>query len=441
VSNRIHRRQFLRRSAAGAGASMALGSGVLLVPSWARGQSPNEKLNLAAVGVAGQGGWDLGQCAQHKDLVNVVALCDVDKNNLANAAKTYAKAKTYADFRKMLDETHKQLDAVVVGTPDHTHAPASVMAMKLGKHCYCEKPLTHCVYESRVMAEVAAKNRLATQIGTQIHAGENYRRVVELVQSGAVGPIREVHVWCGASYVGGDRPKDTPPVPPHLDWDLWLGPAPYRPYHPRYAPFAWRGWADFGTGGLGDFFCHYTDLAFWALKLRYPLSVEAEGPRPPHPDSCPRWLIVRYEYPARGDLPPLKLTWYDGGKRPPLQKEAKLPDWGAAVLFVGEKGMLMGDYGNHVLWPESKFKDFPRPPKSIPPTIGHHREWLVACKTGGPTTCHFGYSGPLTESALLGTVSYRVGEKIQWDAENLKAVNCPKADPYIKRAYRQGWTL
>jgi predicted dehydrogenase len=439
MRNQLDRRQFLRRSAAG-GAAIAA-SRLLLLPSSVRAASPNEKINLAAVGVAGQAGWDLGQCAQYGDLVNVVALCDVDKNNLANAAKTHGKAKTFADFRKMLDAMDKQIDAVVVGTPDHTHAPASMAAMHLGKHCYCEKPLTHCVFEARAMANLAKQKKLATQMGTQIHAGDNYRRVVELVQAGIIGPVKEVHVWCGASYAGGVPPKAAEPVPANLDWDLWLGPAPFRPYHSVYAPFRWRGWADFGNGGLGDFFCHFSDLAFWALKLQYPTSVEAEGAPPPHPDSCPAALVVRYEFPSRGELPPVKLTWYDGGKRPPIQKEAKLPDWGGGVLFVGEKGMIMSDYGNHVILPEDKFKGIKRPPKSIPASIGHHKEWLTACKTGDPTTCNFGYSGPLSEAALLGTVSHRVGEKLNWDAVNLKAVNCPKAEALIHRPYRQGWTL
>jgi predicted dehydrogenase len=296
------------------------------------------------------------------------------------------------------------------------------------------------VFETRTLTELAAKNKLATQLGTQIHALSNYRRVVELVQSGAIGEVREVHVWCGASYVGGDRPKDAPPAPAHLDWDLWLGPASNRPYHPAYVPFRWRGWADFGNGGLGDFFCHFSDLAFWALKLRYPTSVEAEGPAP-HPESCPAWTIVRFEYPARDKLPPVKLTWYDGGKTPSILREASLPRWDAGVLFVGATGMILSDYGRHVLLPESKFADFKRPPKTIPESIGHHQEWILACKTGGPTTCNFGYSGPLTESALLGTVAFRAGEKFTWDAAHLKAVNCPKADSGLRREYRKGWTL
>jgi len=407
---------------------------VTIVPGFA--ESPNEKLNIAAIGVRGRGAANIAGVESE----NIVALCDVDANNLNEAAKSFPNAKLYRDFRRMFDEMAKEIDAVVVSTPDHTHAPAAAAAMKLGKDCYCEKPLTHCVYETRYLTDLAVRNKLVTQLGTQIHAGDNYRRVVELVKAGVIGPIREVHVWSAASYSGGDRPKDTPPVPPYLDWDLWIGPAPYRPYHPVYVPARWRGWKDFGNGGLGDFFCHYCDLAFWALDLKYPTSVEAEGPEP-HPESTPPWLIVRYEFPARGDLPPVHLTWYDGGKRPPLQAEAKLPDWGSAVLFVGEKGMLLADYGRRMLWPEEKFADLEPPPQTIPPSIGHHQEWIQACKTRGTTTCRFEYSGPLTEAALLGTVAFRVGQKIQWDAANLKAVNCPEADPWINRRYREGWSL
>jgi predicted dehydrogenase len=406
------------------------------VPAWA--QSPNEKLNIAVIGVAGRGGGNLAGVSTE----NIVALCDVDANNLDQAAKNFPQAKTYSDFRKMLEELDKQIDAVVVSTPDHTHAPAGVMAMKMGKHCYCEKPLTWSVHEARTMAELAKQNNLVTQMGTQIHAGDNYRRVVELVQAGAVGPVREVHVWAGASYSGGQTPTDTPPVPESLDWDLWLGPAPQRPYHPAYVPFKWRGWKDFGNGGLGDFYCHYCDLAFWALKLRHPTTVQAEGPPvAEYPDATPPWLIVRYGFPEREGLPAVNLTWYDGGKRPPIQKEQNLPDWGSAVLFVGEKGMLLADYGRRMLLPEAKFADYQPPEPSIPNSIGHHKEWIEACKTGGPTTCNFDYSGALTEAALLGTVSYRTGSPLQWDAANLRATNCPAAEAWVYRKYREGWAV
>ena len=432
MSKRIHRRAMLRSTA-------LAGAGLWTIGSFVRAddRSPNEKLNIAVIGCGGRGHDDLNGVAGE----NIVALCDVDDQRAGVASNEHPKAKVFRDFRKMLDEMHQQIDAVVVGTPDHTHAPAGMAAMSLGKHCYCEKPLTHCVYEARMMAEAANKNKLVTQMGTQIHAGDNYRRVVELVQAGAIGPVAEVHVWCGARYSGGDRPTETPPVPATLDWDLWLGPAPNRPYHPCYVPFAWRGWWDFANGGLGDFFCHYTDLPFWALKLRHPTSVEAQGSMPVHPESCHQWMTVRYEFPARENLPPVKLTWYDGGKRPEFLKERNIPDWGSGVLFVGEKGMLLADYGQRMLLPEAQFAGFQPPEPTIPNSIGHHQEWIEACKTGGPTTCNFDYSGALTEAALLGSVSYRIGRRLEWDAANLKAVNCPEADPLIRRPYRDGWKL
>jgi predicted dehydrogenase len=322
------------------------------------------------------------------------------------------------------------------------------MAMKLGKHCYCEKPLTHSVYEARLMAEIARKNKLVTQMGTQIHAQSNYRRAVELVRTDAIGSVRQVHVWLGANFTGPptptnmsqrDAPSGHPPVPETLDWDLWLGPAAYRPYHPEYAPKGWRYWWNFANGYLGDFFCHYCDLAFWALRLRHPTSIEAEGPV--HPESAARWTIAKQEYPARGDLPPVTLTWYNGGGYPAFMKEWNIPEWKNAVLFIGSKGMLIADYNKHQLLPEEEYADFQQPDPFIPDSIGHHREWAEACKTGGPTTCNFDYSGALTEAALLCNVALRTGEKLIWDAKNLKAVGCAEADAFIRRPYRKGWTL
>ena len=404
--------------------------------SGGQSQSPNERLSIAGIGVGGQGGWDIGNCASE----NIVALCDVDDRRSGPSVKRFPKAKIFRDFRKMLDKMGKQIDAVVVGTPDHTHAPAAVMAMKLGKHCYCEKPLAHCVGEIRTMIELATKNKLATQMGTQIHAGPNYRRVVELIQSGAIGAVGEVHVWHPVAYGGGDRPKETPPVPPGLDWDLWLGPAPLRPYHPCYCPGIWRSWWDFGSGGLGDFGCHYVDLPFWALKLRHPTSVEADGPKL-HPERTTPGLVVRYEFPARENLPPVKMTWYDGGQRPGFLAERKIPAWRAAVLFLGDKGMLIADYGRHQLLPEAQYAGFKRPEPTIPNSIGHHAEWIRACKTAEPTTCNFDYSGTLAEAILLGNVAFRIGKRLQWDAVQLKAVGCPEADPLINKPYRKGWKL
>ncbi len=435
----VTRRAFLRRAAV-AGSGLVILSNARLL----RGTQANSKLNIAAIGVAGRGGDDVNGVASE----NLVALCDVDDSHGAKTFERLPAAKKYKDFGKMLDEIHGQIDAVVVGTPDHTHAPAAAMAMRLGKHCYCEKPLTHSVYEARVLGTLANEKKLVTQMGTQIHAGTNYRRVVELVQTGAIGTIGEVHVWMGANLEGPavptdrsqpDAPTDRPEVPASLDWDLWLGPAPYRPYSPSYAPFQWRYWWNFANGQLGDFFCHFCDLAFWALKLRHPLTVEAEGPL--HPESTAKWTIAKQQYPARGELPPVALTWYNGGPYPAFMKERNIPAWNSAVLFIGSKGTLISDYNRHLLLPEAQFANFQRPAPFIPDSIGHHEEWIAACKKGGPTTCNFDYSGALTEAALLCNVALRTGEKLTWDAKNLKAVGCAKADAFLRREYRKGWTL
>lgn len=439
MSTPISRRDMLRTAAVAAGVWTTYGS-----LSRAQSNSPNEKLNIAAIGIGGRGGDDVNGVAHE----NLVALCDVDEARAGATFELYPNAQRFTDFRVMLDKIHAQIDAVVIGTPDHTHACAGVMAMELGKHCYCEKPLTHSVYEARVMANIAKEKQLVTQMGTQIHAENNYRRAVELVQSGAIGPVREVHVWLGANFNGPprptdmsqpDAPTDTPPVPETLDWDLWLGPAAYRPYHTAYAPFNWRYWWNFANGQLGDFFCHYCDLAFWALDLRHPTTIEAEGPV--HPESAAKWTIARQEYPARGEQPPVSLHWYNGGPYPAWLRERNIPLWGSAVLFLGEKGMLISDYGRHQLLPESQYAGFQPPDPFIPNSIGHHREWTEACKTGGPTTCNFDYSGALTEAALLCNVALRTGTKLQWDAANLKATNCPQADALIRREYREGWAL
>ncbi|HUT94546.1 MAG TPA: Gfo/Idh/MocA family oxidoreductase [Thermoguttaceae bacterium] len=433
--NRCKRREFLRKSLAGTALA-----GLAIVPRHVLGGAghtpPSEKVNVAGIGV-GNRGW---QVIQMMESHNIVALCDVDANYLAKASSRYEKAKTYRDFRRMLDKEDKNIDAVMVATADHTHLPISVMAMKMGKHSYTEKPLGHNIHEVREATQVARRYGLATQLGTGSHAGYNYRRVVELINAGAIGEVREVHAWCDQAWGNRYRPRGTPPVPESLQWDLWLGPAPYRPYHPCYHPIAWRNWWDFGNGRLGDMGCHLIDLAFWALDLKYPVTAEAEGP-PVHPEGTPLWLIARWEFPARGDLPPVKLTWYDGVKRPPQQKEHNMPDWPEGVLFVGADGMLISEWGKHELYPKEKFAGFRRPPRTIPESIGHAQEWLAACKTGSPTGCNFDYSGPLTETVLLGTVAYRVGKKLEWDPANLKATNCPEADPFIRRAYREGWTL
>ena len=426
----MHRRQFLAAAAGG------LWTGSILAQE--RKGSVNERLALGVIGTNGQGLADTQAIVAAG--AEVVALCDVDENRATDARKRYPQAAFYTDFRKMLDAEHKRLDAVLVATPDHTHAVATMAALRLGLHVFCEKPLTHDVYEARQVALAAAYYKRTTQMGTQIHAGSNSRRVVELIRANAIGTVREVHVWCDKVHSGGDRPKETPPVPAGLHYDLWLGPAPYRPYHPAHLHFVWRGWWDFGGGTLADMGCHYIDLPFWALELQHPERIYAEG-SPVHPDACARWLIVRYEFPARGTWPPVRLTWYDGGKRPPYFQEGLLPRWGDGVLFVGDKGMLLADYTKHKLLPEKQFENFTRPKPTIPESVGHYREWVLGCKTGAPTTCHFGYAGALTETVLLGLVSYRLGRPITWDWRNLCAINEPKAEEYIRREYRKGWHL
>lgn len=434
----IPRRQMLQRSLA-AGLCLAGGG----VPAVAR--SPNEKLNVACIGVGGRGVVNLDGVQGE----NVVALCDVDENRAGKTFGQFPRAKKYHDFRRMLDEMDRQIDAVVVSTPDHTHAVASAMAMSMGKHCYCEKPLSHSVYESRVLAELAAKKKVATQLGIQRHCWENHRRVVELIRSGTIGPIRECYTWIGGNRGGGERPRETPPVPPHLKWDLWLGPAPERPYHPAYAPYGWRFWWDFGTGETGNLGCHHLDIAFEALALRDPIHVEAEGP-PVHPETTPAWMQVRYRFPARGDLPPLTLTWSHGKPPAGIASEKELARWRSATLYVGSKGMLIADVLKWKLLPESQFPDLQAPKGPLPfasgfsrepASIRHYEEWIAACKGGSPTSCPFGYGGPLTELVLLGNVAYRAGEAFQWDAKNLKAIHCPKAEPLLRRSYRKGWTL
>ena len=428
----LTRRRFLRGTVAGA-------SLVSLAPWRAIGRkvSPNEKLNIGVIGVANQGAYDLGNVTTE----NIVALCDVDANYLDSTAQKFPQAKKYRDFRKMLEQ--KDIDAVVIATPDHTHAVATVATLKSGRHVYCEKPLTHTLSECRVVMETTRKTGLVTQMGTQIHAGNNYRRVVELVQAGAVGKISEVHVWVNATYGGKDLPTQRPPVPPTLEYDLWLGPAASRPYSPEYLPFNWRNWWAFGGGALSDFGCHFMDLPHWALKLPVPLSAEVvEGP-PVHPESTPPALALRYEYPGLDGKSKLPLTWYHGGKQPPAEMLPKelAPKWVSGVLFIGADGMLLSDYDRHLLLPEKKFAGFTPPAPTIPNSIGHHAEWINACKTGGKTTCNFAYSGALTEAVLLGNLAYRLGKKIDWDSRRLEARHCPEAAALIHHHYRDGWKV
>src|SRR5438094_240555 len=307
MNTSISRRKFLKQSALGTAAAAFACARPLRVRA-----SANDKLNIGFIGTAGQARFSIDNLVSE----NIVALCDIDDNNLAAASKRFPQAATYNDFRRLIDQPG--IDAIVVAIPDHTHAVAAVAALRSGRHLYCEKPLARTISEARIITETARKYKRVTQIGTQIHAGSNYRRVVELVQRGAVGPVREVHVWVSATYGGKDLPRETPPVPPNIHYDLWLGPVEYRPYSPEYVPFKWRNWWAFGGGALADFGCHYMDLPHWALELSRPLTVEPVDGPPVHAESTPPWLIVRYEYPARGGKPAVRLTWYHGRKQPPL---------------------------------------------------------------------------------------------------------------------------
>ena len=446
MNSRLNRRMFLAGSAL-AGSSLAIGFHSSAAA--AESTSTLEKLNLAAIGTANRAGGNIRNVATE----NIVALADVDQNMLDQAGATYPGSRTYRDWRVMLEQEEDHIDAVLVGTPDHTHAPASAMAMRMKKHLFCEKPLTNTVYESRVLTDLAREHNLVTQLGTNIHAGDNYRRVVELVQGGAIGEVREAHVWVNVHYTGRHLITGNP-APRHLDWDLWLGPTVDRPYCESVAddgqvipihPKNWRSFWDYGTGGLGDFGCHYVDLVFWALKLAHSTSISATGPTP-HVSSATCDLVVKYEFPARDELPPVDVTWYDGDQRPEILASLRRQDgspleWRNGQLFVGSEGMLIADYSRHMLLPVDQFADFERPDPSIATSIGHHQEWVHAIKTNGPTMCSFDYSGPLTEAVLLGVASYRSGASIEWDAENLHVTNSPHAQQFIHREYRKGWTL
>ncbi|HVR74992.1 MAG TPA: Gfo/Idh/MocA family oxidoreductase [Planctomycetota bacterium] len=428
------RREFLRRAMICLGAAVPFGAGTILRSGEApaRKRSANERLRIGVIGAGGRGGENL-QGVQSED---IVAICDVDRNVLANGGKAFPGARTYEDFRRVLD--HKDLDAVVISTPDHMHAIPAAAALRAGLDVYCEKPLAHSVHEVRTLRELTAKERRVTQMGTQIHAGDNYRRVVEAVKGGVVGPVRRVHVWMDGRPQLGKRAVDSTP-PSHINYDLWLGPAPYRPYHPSSFHFTWRHWWDFGNSVLGDFGCHYMDLPFWALDLHAPLTVEAVGKKDHDGDNdVPGLLRADYHFPARGSLPPVHLTWYHGGWKPP---GAEVYKRGSAVLFEGDRGRIVADYGSRDVYMDTGLDAPAMPAASIPESIGHHREWIEAVKTRGPTTCDFEYSGELTEAVLLGNAAYRSGKKLEWDALALKAPNAPEANPFLRREYRAGWTL
>ena len=465
---RANRRQFLGMATAAAAFTLVprhvLG-GPRFVP-------PSEKVHVAIVGAGGQGRSNARSLFQEKE-AQIIAVCDVAEKTDLNAfyykgfgGRTAVKAEVekhytqttpgfrcaeYEDFRVML-EKEKSIDAVLCATPDHAHAVVSITAMRRGKHVYCEKPLTHSVWEARQVAKVAQETGVATQMGNQGHSGEGIRQTCEWIWDGVIGPVREVHAWSdtGKWAVTPGRPQETPPVPAGLNWDLWLGPREHRPYHPAYAPYNWRGWWAFGTGAIGDMACHNIDPAVWALKLEHPLSVEATTSGVDDEVASLSGGIHHYRFGPRGDMPAVKLTWYDGGLRPatpagidPNDPKQRLGEGGNGILFIGDKGIITcaGWAGMPRLLPLSLHRDYKRPAKTLPRSHGHHADWLAACKGGKPASGNFEYSARLTELVLLGNVAMRTKKMLLWDGPNCKATNAPEAERFIKEPYRQGWQI
>ncbi len=355
------------------------------------------------------------------------------------ATEGYQGCRTYVDYRELLEK--EDVDGVVVSTPDHTHAVITMAALKRGKHVYCEKPLTYSVYEARQVAEAARKAGVATQLGNHAQASEEARVTCEMIWDGAIGPVHEVELTHGGRFwhypAFGGRPKDTPPVPEGLNWDLWLGPAPERPYHPEYCPWTWRNWWDFGTGLIGDLGCHKLSTVFKALKLTHPVSIEASSTKL-DPEIYPLGEIARFQFPARGDMPPVKLTWYDGGLKPPRPEELEPGFRMGGVIYTGEKGRMMGSK----LIPEARRNAYKPPPQTLPRSEGHYKEWVDACRGGAPAGANFvDHAGLLTETPLLGNVALRAGTKLDWDGPNLKVTNNEKANEFLHRPYRDGWSL
>jgi predicted dehydrogenase len=408
----MKRRTFLKQSTMAGAGLVILKSGILKA-----GNSPNEKLNIAVIGVAGRGGANMNNVKSE----NIVALCDVNSKNLAAAAEKFPRARTYVDWRRCLDQ--RNIDAVVCSTTDHTHAFVNVWAMNRGKHVYCEKPLANSVEEAHMVRKTYLKNKhkIATQMGTQIHASDNYRRMVELIRNGAIGTVKEARVWCSRMPKGGRYLPGGTPVPDNINWDLWIGPSKMHPYNPDYFKgcLGWNSYWDFGSGQIGDMGSHMMDMACWALDLKLATTCEAAG-TPVNTDTCPQWLTAEWDHPANDWRPAVKVFWYDGGKKPGMPAEAfNREKLFKGVLFKGDKGWLLADYGYRILMPKAdsdmtQYKS-PRPHELIPSSPGHHKEWIIGCKTGKPTLCNFDYSGALIENNMLALD--------------------------IRKTYRKGWVL
>ena len=425
-----NRRQFVKTSTLIAG-------GYWLGTATKASAAANEKLNIGVIGVGGRGAGDLAAVAHE----NIVALCDVDANRLGAKSEQFKRATKFSDYRKLLQQ--ENLDGVVIATPDHHHAPATVRALNRGLHVYCEKPLTHTVEEARVVARLAAEKGVATQMGTQNHEHPGYRRLVELLKKKVIGQVSEVHIITdrpGNYWTQGlSLPTDRPSVPKHLDWDVWLGPASERPYHPMLVPFAWRGWWDFGCGAIGDMAIHLMDPAFWGLNLGGKVKVTSFGP-PAHPQSGPTWMITRFDFGQRGDLDPCTVYWYEGNAQPPRGIAAELPMNGS--LFIGEKGRIAIQHDKHpTLLPAGGIAEEALPKPFLPESPGHHQQWINACKNGSPTGSNFGYAGPFTEVVLLGNVAYRIGQPIEYDPAQMRITNVASANSMLRKEYRTGWGI
>ena len=459
------RRHFLAKTTAAAAAATIVPRHVLGGPKFV---PPSEKVNVAMVGVGGQGRWNLHELFKQAD-AQIVAVADpIEHHNLdafyykgvagrkpikAEIEKHHSKTTPnyqcveYEDFRAMLDK-EKAIDAILCATPDHLHAYVSATAMRRGKHVYCEKPLTHNIWEARQVSRIAEETGVATQLGNQGHAKDGIRQTVEWIADGAIGPVRDVQVWVGASRWNPEltgRPTETPPLPKGVNWDLWIGPREMRPYHPTYTPVAWRDYWDFGGGTLEDFGCHDLDAAFWALDLETPTTIEARPAGLTNAEVQPYGEICYYRFGPRGDKPPVRVTWYGGGLKPPrpdgLRKGESLP--GRGVLLIGDKGSMLcgGAGGAPRLLPDDKMKAYKPPAPSLKRSNGHHRDWLDACKGGPAASSNFAYGAKLTELVLLGVLSLRTGKRLEWDAAQMKATNAPDADRFIKEGYRKGWEI
>jgi predicted dehydrogenase len=466
TDRRFNRRWFLRVTAT-LGAACIIPRRVLGGRGWT---SPGNRLNVAIIGTGGQGITNLKELLKHSD-VNISAICDVaefwDNSHLyyrhnggrgpakevitehhrQNAERGPHECAVYVDYRVMLERARNDIDAVLVAAPNHIHAAASMAAMRAGKGVYCEKPLTHSIYEARQLARVARETGVATQMGNQGHSTADIRHAVEWIRDGAIGKVRTVHAWAAGlnRQMPATRPMDTPPVPDGLSWDLWLGPAKARPYHPAYAPLVFHYWWDFGSGTLGNYGCHTLDTAVWALDLEYPDLVEASSTAL-NQETTPLAAMYHYVFPERGDQPSVDLFWYDGGLRPPrpacLEGDRELPTAGGSLIVGDEGAILSGAWsGSPRIIPEEKMRRYHQPPQTIPRSRGHHRDWLEACKGGPPASANFEYGARLTEIVLLGTVALRTGQTLHWNGPGMAAANAPEAEPFIRGYFRKGWEI